>query len=367
MVQSRYLCVHQRFLLSGEAANFTHMIIDEQHDHITCPEDRKDAWHQLTDWTSRVNMPVILLSGTNPPSLQRQILANFGLREDHTAFIRSPTNRSELGLHVIHLDSFAGLARLVFALLGKLQADERMLVFFECCELAQSFAKEHDFAVYHSKLLSSDVKRGNLNLWDSGRTKVMACTSAFGFGVDCPNIRFIVIFNPKHSLLTTMQMAGRAGRDGREAHVFLAISEQSPPCQEKNDLSFALELEQLIHQQVCRVYQAMYSIDGPEMAQTCTELQGQVPCDVCQPNSEMHVFATRAVQEPMQRFVRPRATEEARTSASSPHSVGNAANSFTTARSLLKRTLTQTSEALTTGRDMGSNWPGAKVCMCYTI
>lgn len=373
-------CVHQRFLLSGEAAKFTHVIIDEHHDHIICPEDRKDAWRQLADWTSRVNMPVILLSGTNPPALQHQILANFGLREDHTAFIRSPTNRSELGLHVIRIDPFAGLAglaRLVFALLGKLQADERMLVFFECCQLAESFAKEHDFAVYHSKLLGSDVKRGNLGLWDSGRTKVMACTSAFGFGVDRPNIRFVVIFNPKHSLLTMMQMAGRAGRDGREAHIFLATLEQSPARQEKNDPSFALELGQLIHQQICRVYQAMYSIDGPDMARTCAELQGQVPCDVCQPSSEMHIFATRAVH-PMQRSIRSGAKEGARTLASSPHGVDNG---FTTARSLLERTLAQTSKALTTSRgtvplgislatdifeDKRSIWPGPKVCVCCT-
>lgn len=294
-------------------------------------------------------MPVILLSGTNPPSLQSQILANFGLHRDHTALIRSPTNRSELGLHVVHLDPFTGsaaLARLVLALLGKLQADERMLVFFECCKLAEGFAKEHNFAVYHSKLLDSDVKRENLCLWDTGKTQVMACTSAFGFGVDRPNVRFVVIFNPKHSLLTTMQMAGRAGRNGREAHVFLATSERLPSFRESNDPSFALELGQLIHQQTCRVYQAMYSIDGPEMARTCIGLQGQVPCDICQPNSDMHVFATSAVQDPMRRFVRPGTREGTKTSAGSSHAIGDG---FRTARSLLEQTATQTNEALEIG------------------
>ncbi|KAI9456767.1 P-loop containing nucleoside triphosphate hydrolase protein, partial [Boletus coccyginus] len=168
-------------------------------------------------------MPVILLSATNPPSLQCQMLTNFGLREDRTAFIRSPTNRAELGLHVIRLDSLTesrALQHLVYALLGKLEASERMLVFFEHCDLAENFAKQNKFAVYHSKLPGTAVKSENLRSWDSGETKVMACTSAFGFGVDRPNIRFVVVFNPEFSLLTTMQMAGRAGRDGREAHVF---------------------------------------------------------------------------------------------------------------------------------------------------
>jgi superfamily II DNA helicase RecQ len=162
---------------------------------------------------------------------------------------------------------------------------------------------------------------------------VTACTSAFEFGVDHPNIRFAIIFNPKHSLLMVMQMPGQARRDGRESHVFLVASEQSPAYQEKNNPSFAPELGQLVRQQVCRVYQAMYSMDGPDMARTCTELQGQVPCDVCQPNSEMHIFVTRAVQDPVQRLARSGAKEGVRTLAGSPHSVSSR---FATIHSLLE-------------------------------
>lgn len=283
---------------------------------------------------------------------------NFGLHSDRTAFIRSPTNRSELGLHVIHLDPSAGLRalmRLVFALVRKLQANDRMLVFFECCQLAESFAKEHNFAIFHSKLPGSDIKSKNLRLWDSGATKVMACTSAFGFGVDRPNIRFVVIFNPKYSLLTTMQMAGRAGRDGMEAHVFLATSERPPSIQEKDDLSFTLELGQLMYQQVCRVYQAMYSMDGPEMARTCMELRRQVPCDVCNPGSEMHLFVAKAVQDP---------TQGEQTSACMPLHVG-------TTHGSLKQTAIQPGEVLTNGdaraprgMSLASTCPGAKVRVC---
>ncbi|KAG6369387.1 hypothetical protein JVT61DRAFT_14919 [Boletus reticuloceps] len=214
----------EKFLFGVEVVNFTHMIINKQYNHITCLEERKSAWCQLTQWTSWVNMSIILLSGTNLPSLQHQI-------QRTSAFGRiTPLSSTalQLGLHIIHLDPFAGLvalAHLVSELAGKLTADERILVFFECCKLAESFVEEHGFAVYHSKLLNSEMKCVNLQFWDNGTSKVMACTSAFGFGVDCPNICFIIIFNLELSLLTMMQMAGWAGRDGRETHIFLATSE----------------------------------------------------------------------------------------------------------------------------------------------
>ncbi|KAN0082699.1 hypothetical protein V8E55_008494, partial [Tylopilus felleus] len=104
-------------------------------------------------------------------------------------------------------------------------------------------------------------KNAGLQLWDSSRIQVMVCISVFQFGVDRPNVHFIVISNTRHSLLMTMQMAGQAKRDGRKVHVFLATLEQLPLFQEKNDSSFVSELGQLIHQQTCRVYQVMHSMD----------------------------------------------------------------------------------------------------------
>ena len=139
------------------------------------------------------------------------------------------------------------MIHLASALLGKLLVDERMLVFFECCQQAESFAKEYNFTIYHSKLSNSDIKDKNLHFWNRSATNVMGCTSIFGFRVDCPNIHFVVIFNPKYSLLTTIWMAGQAGWDGRETHIFLATLEQLLLVQKKNDYSFMSELRQLVH------------------------------------------------------------------------------------------------------------------------
>lgn len=285
-----------RKLLSPETPKFTHIFVDEHHDQLDCPKDRRKAWKRLAECASSMDMPIILLSGSAPPDLERPLIRTYGLSQTETAFVRSSTNRPEIGLHTIYLDpltSRSALAHLVYSLHSRLTVDERMLVLFPSCVEAEKFAADARCAVFHSSLPSAgNTKAYNLDLWDRGEVKLMACTSAFATGVDRPNIRFIVVSKPTYSLMTVVQMAGRAGRDGSESHVFFATSERTGPrFKQENDYSMVYELGKLVHEKECKVHQMMRYLDGERMAYTCGELPGQVPCDICEPNSEIHRFA----------------------------------------------------------------------------
>jgi len=62
------------------------------------------------------------------------------------------------------------------------------------------------------------------------RTNVLACTSAFGMGIDKPNIRYTIHLNLPASIESFYQEAGRAGRSvkNEDAHCAIVISDDDP-------------------------------------------------------------------------------------------------------------------------------------------
>lgn len=60
--------------------------------------------------------------------------------------------------------------------------------------------------------------------FDVGRTRLLVATSAFGMGIDLPDVRLIVHFQAPGSLEAYYQEAGRAGRDGLAARCLMFFS-----------------------------------------------------------------------------------------------------------------------------------------------
>ena len=113
--------------------------------------------------------------------------------------------------------------------------------------------------------------------------------------VDRLNIQFIIIYKPTYSLMMVVQMAGHTGRDGSESHVFFATSEWAGLMFKlEKDHSLVHELGKLVHEKECKILQMMQYLDGKTMAHACGDLHGQVPCNICEPNSEIHQFAGNA-------------------------------------------------------------------------
>jgi hypothetical protein len=65
-----------------------------------------------------------------------------------------------------------------------------------------------------------------------GKRIVMVATSAFGLGIDKPDIRYIIHYQAPASLERYLQEAGRAGRDGHPARCVLLFDESDLEIQE---------------------------------------------------------------------------------------------------------------------------------------
>ena len=71
-------------------------------------------------------------------------------------------------------------------------------------------------APYHAGLTEA-VRRGVLRAFLADRVPVVVATTAFGLGIDKPDVRQVVHWGPSRSLESYYQEAGRAGRDGAAA------------------------------------------------------------------------------------------------------------------------------------------------------
>lgn len=73
--------------------------------------------------------------------------------------------------------------------------------------------------------ISAEEKKTKLQNWLNESTPVMVATSAFGMGIDKPNVRTVIHVDLPESLESYFQEAGRAGRDSNYSKTILLYNE----------------------------------------------------------------------------------------------------------------------------------------------
>ncbi|XP_028416848.1 ATP-dependent DNA helicase Q-like 4B [Dendronephthya gigantea] len=206
------------FQAMSENGTLLRFVIDEAHCVDTWGKSFRPSYAQLST-LKQFNRPIVAFTGTGTNQTKQRNVEKLGLVQP--LILQSSCNRKNLVFKVISKsgphakedvvkyvqENFPNVCGIVYCFSTK-----------DTVELAYLFKSKGVSCVYYHGQLDHFERTYNARAWLSGKAQIICATSAFGMGIDKPDVRFVTNLSLPQSLEEYYQEAGRAGRDGNTSH-----------------------------------------------------------------------------------------------------------------------------------------------------
>lgn len=214
-----------QFIQAMQGAPISLVAVDEAHCISEWGYDFRPSYQKIAAGLAGLNLPkrptMLALTATATEEVLEDIKTYLELQNPHLYI--GGFERPNLSLSVFELENKRQ------KLLEVLQAVPGAAMVYtmsrQLCEETAHFLSQHGIAAtYYHAGLSDEARTRIQDAYFQNRWRVICATSAFGMGINKPDVRVVVHLEPPETLEAYYQEAGRAGRDGKKAFAVLLFS-----------------------------------------------------------------------------------------------------------------------------------------------
>ncbi len=195
-------------------------------------------------------IPVLALTATAKKNVVKDIETYLELRQPK--IYRTSVVRENIAYKVVRTN------QKINALINHLNKDQSAIVYVKTRKKTYQYAKyvaQQGFktAYFHGGM-SYEEKQATLKNWLQNKSRIMFATTAFGMGIDKPDVRQVLHLDLSDSLENYVQESGRAGRDEKPSEAIIFVDDEDMKYFDRKYLNLIPDIDY-----IQKVYKSLYN------------------------------------------------------------------------------------------------------------